>query len=435
MNSICIDGYNLALTKGSGIATYGRNLLPNLRGIGLGTQALYGPAHHHSENDVANEVALADAERLSARANKVERYQRTLLSRFGRTARPIMPGDEVIWAERPGGRPDVDYFWGARDLFHIANRSFDVYGAFTPVSFQPTAAAPRPTVINWTTTLPMYARGALNVYTIHDLIPLRLPHSTADNKEAYFALCKEIARRADHIIAVSETTRSDVIRLLGVDPSRITNTYQSVAIPPEFSERSDKDVQRELEGIFDLGWKDYFLFFGAIEPKKNLGRIVEAYLASGVETPLVIVGGRAWLEGAETQLLSEVMRDGGPPSRRIRQYDFLSRQVLISLIRGAKATLFPSLYEGFGLPVLESMLMGTPVLTSTAGSLPEVAGDAALMVDPYDVQAITSGIQALDADEGLRNELVVKGRARAVLYDETAYRARLTEVYRGLGVV
>ena len=102
---------------------------------------------------------------------------------------------------------------------------------------------------------------------------------------------------------------------------------------------------------------------------------------------------------------------------------------LVSLIRGAKATLFPSLYEGFGLPVLESMMLGTPVLTSNAGSLPEVAGDAALVVDPYDTQAIKRGIQALDSDADLRADLIARGRAQAALFSPKLYQDRLAGFY------
>ncbi len=171
-----------------------------------------------------------------------------------------------------------------------------------------------------------------------------------------------------------------------------------------------------------------------MEPKKNLGRIVEAYLASGVTTPLVIVGGRAWLDEGETALLNQVMRDGGPSAQRIRRYDYMPFSLLISLIRGAKATLFPSLYEGFGLPVLELMALSTAVLTSTGGSLPEVAGDAAISVDPYDVQAMTRGLRALDADEDLRADLVRSGTAQAARFSVEAYRDRLAQMYRRVGL-
>lgn len=433
MSSICIDGFNLALAKGSGIATYGRNLLTNARAIGHGTQVLYGPPSGRKKNAVVNEALLVDADRPARKAKKSERFQRTLTSRFGRTAHPILPSGEVIWPSRGGGRPEADYFWAAGDLYHYANRAFAAYRTDTPVSFAATDQARAPDVMHWTVGLPLHAKGAANIYTIHDLIPLRLPHTTMDDKDVFLDLCRTVARRADHIAVVSETTRQDVIRILGVAEDRVTNTYQAVSLPPKLTGRSQAEVALELEGVFNLGWKSYFLHFGAIEPKKNLGRIVEAYLASGVTSPLILIGGRAWLDEPETALLRQVKADGGPSADRIRQYDYMPFSMLISLIRGAKATLFPSLYEGFGLPVLESMALDTAVLTSTGGSLPEVAGEAALSVDPYDVQALTRGIQALDADEALRGALVEKGRLQAAKFSPEAYQARLRELYAKVG--
>ena len=432
--TICVDGFNISLAKGSGIATYGRNLLSTIAELGMNGQVLYGPSAKRSPNNMLNEAALVDADRPGPRFKKIDRFRRTLTSRFGRTAWPIKPGDEIIWPTRAGGKPDAQAYWAAHDLFHIANRSFNAYRKETPVGFDVSADVARPDLMHWTATLPLYARGVPNVYTIHDLIPLRLPHTTLDDKPAYLELCKTVARRADHIAVVSETTRQDVMRLLNVSADRITNTYQAVHLPAALTSRTEADVTIELEGVFNLGWKGYFLHFGAIEPKKNLGRIVEAYLASGLETPLIIVGGRAWLDEGETALMNQVIQENGPSGQRIRRYEFMPFSLLISLIRGAKATLFPSLYEGFGLPVLESMALSTAVLTSTGGSLPEVAGDAAISVDPYDVQAMTRGLRALDADEALRDDLVRRGLTQAAKFSVEAYQGRLSAMYGRLGL-
>ena len=432
--TICVDGFNIALAKGSGIATYGRNLLSSISRLGMDGQVLYGPGAKRSKSNVVNEAVLVDADRPGKKVKRFERFQRTLTSRFGQTVWPITPSGEVVWPSRGGGRPEATAYWAAQDLFQIANRSFEVYGTETPVVFDASDAVRKPDAMHWTATVPLHARDVPNIYTIHDLIPLRLPHTTTDDKAAYMAMCKGIARRADHIAVVSETTRQDVIRLLDVSEDRVTNTYQAVHLPTELTSRSQADVTIELEGVFNLGWKEYFLHFGAIEPKKNLGRIVEAYLASGLETPLVIVGGRAWLDEGETALMNQVMRDGGPSAQRIRRYEFMPFSLLLSLIRGARATLFPSLYEGFGLPVLESMALSTAVLTSTGGALPEVAGDAAISVDPYDVQAMTRGLRALDADEALRDDLVRRGLTQAAKFSVEAYEGRLAQMYGRLGL-
>ncbi|WP_428153214.1 glycosyltransferase family 4 protein [Brevundimonas sp.] len=432
VSAICIDGFNLALPKGSGIATYSRNLLTAFEDIGISGQVLYGPPAKDSRK--ISEVTLADAHREPAKGKKLDRFKKTAMSQFGRSAYPIVPSDDVIWSSRGGGRPPADCFWAAGNLFHYAHRCFQAYGQVTPVSFAENEGPARPDAVQWTATLPLYAKSAANIYTIHDLIPLRLPHTTMEDKQRYLRMCEFIAKKADHISVVSETTKNDVIKLLGVSADRITNTYQSVSIPHSILSRSAAQVALEVEGVFDLGWKEYFLYFGAIEPKKNVGRIVEAYLASGVERPLVIVGGRAWLEEGEVALLDQVQRDGTRAGKRIRRYDYMPYSMLVSLIRGARATLFPSLYEGFGLPVLESMLLDTAVLTSTGGALPEVAGDAAMMVDPYDVPAITRGIQALALDDDLVDDLVKRGLARAAAFSPQAHAERVRAMYAGLGL-
>jgi glycosyltransferase involved in cell wall biosynthesis len=227
--------------------------------------------------------------------------------------------------------------------------------------------------------------------------------------------------------------------MLGAPEEKVVNTYQSVEIPEALLQTPDAEVAAQLEAVFDLGWRDYYLYFGAIEPKKNVPRIIEAYLSSGVAAPLVIIGGRAWLKEQQDDLLYDhllersVLQNGVlKRADRVRRFEYMPFRLLVRLIRGARATLFPSLYEGFGLPVLESMLLGTPVLTSKEGSLPEVAGDAALLVDPYDVDAIRDGIRRLDADEALRNELTTRGRGQAQKFSPERYRERLAEAYRPL---
>lgn len=221
--------------------------------------------------------------------------------------------------------------------------------------------------------------------------------------------------------------------MLGVPEDRVTNTYQAVSLPLALVNRPQAEVETELEAAFGLEWGAYFLHFGAVEPKKNLGRVVEAYLASGVSTPLVVVGGPGWMSDPETALLKQAQSVHGAACR-IHQYEYMSYSMLVSLIRGTKGVLFPSLYEGFGLPVLEAMSLGAPVLTSDQGSLPEIAGDAALQVNPYDVHAISQGIRMLDADADWRAEAARRGLMQAVKFSQTAYREKLRDLYAKVGV-
>jgi len=429
MPSVCIDGFNLALPKGSGIATYGRNLLESCNTLGFETSVLYGPAAARTESNTSNLAAIADRPPPRSRIDKAARWRRTLLTRLGKRAFPVQVDDTVTWREGPSETPPVDLFWSSRDLFSLANRAFQKYGTITPVSFDRSRDARAPEIIHWTCPLPLHARGLINVVTIHDLIPLKLPHTTTDDASTYFRMCKQAVTRADHIITVSEKTRQDVIELLDVPETRVTNTYQSVNIE---SEKDDSDAILDVEKILGLEWKSYFLYFGAVEPKKNIARIIEAYLTSNVERPLIIVGGNGWLNEDENALIEQLHQSSHDRASRVKRFPYMPQHLLMSLIRGSRGVLFPSLYEGFGLPVLEAMSLGAPVLTSNAGSLPEVAGDAAIIVDPYQTTAIRDGIRQLDTDAGLRAELATLGRSQALRFSRSAYQKRLSDLYSRL---
>lgn len=434
-SAICIDGFNLIRPKGTGIATYSRNLLYTAHSLGFETGALFGPRLPAHTLEGFESVTLLDAQQPETSLRIQQRVARTfstLTSPLGRKARSFLPSDDVIWPGGDAERPSIDRCWSAQNLFQHAHRAFKQHHRSTPVAFDRSTSV-APAVMHWTTLLPLHARSVPNVYTIHDLIPLRLPYTTLSNKTLFLDLCREVARRADHIAVVSEATRRDVVRMLGVSEDRVTNTYQTVSLPTSLLTRPQKDVEIELEAAFGLEWGGYFLHFGALEPKKNLGRVVEAYLASGVPTPLVVAGAPGWMSDDETALLKQTQKVHRDNSR-LRLLNYTPYPLLVSLIRGAKGVLFPSLYEGFGLPVLEAMSLGAPVLTSDQGSLPEVAGSAALQVDPYDVQAIMHGIRRIDADGDWRTHASNEGRLQAAKFSQDAYRERLQSIYAKVGV-
>lgn len=426
MITACIDGWNLALPHGSGIATYGHTLLQSLRDMRVDGQVLYGPATARHPSALMNEAALVNSGGTARRKAGWDRAASTLLSRFGCTAYSVSPSGQIVWPTLGMRQPAASSYWASRDLFNLANRAFQHYGTFTPVRFAPESTGIRsPDVMHWTCPLPLHAPQAANVLTIHDIIPLKLPHTTTDRKDAYFRMVREACDRADHIASVSETTKADLVRFLGVNEEKITVTYQPI-LPPELGERETDAAW--LKDTLGLDWDGYFIFYGAVEPKKNLGRIVEAFLDARTVAPLVVVGGRSWLSEHETGLLDAALSYGVSP--RILKLDYLPRSSLERVLRGSRGTLFPSLYEGFGLPVLESMALGSPVLTSRGGAVEEVAGDAAILVDPYDVDDIRRGIEQLDHDEQLRQSLRFKGRSRAESFTPEAYQRRLELIYR-----
>jgi glycosyltransferase involved in cell wall biosynthesis len=419
-----IDGFSLSLSQGTGIATYSRNLAICLRNAEQKTAVLYGRPIPASAPPLLKEVGLYDEEtdRPSTRLQEVLLSVSRLTSpTLTYSAYEIPLNGAVIDQQVRHRVPEGIRAWNVSNLYKRAERQFAIWRQFTTVrSDDP------PRLMHWTYPLPVHMRGTRNIYTLHDLVPLRLPYTTLDHKRRYFHMVKHIAETADHISTVSECSKRDIINLLGVPEHKVTNTYQAVHIPESMRMTSDQEVAAEIQNVFGLKHRGYWLFYGALEPKKNVGRIVQAYLASGVPEPLILVGPNAW--GTETKNLVKDIEDGAY-GRKILRFNYVPFATLVSLIRGAKATVFPSLYEGFGLPVLESMLLGTPVISSNTSSIPEVAGNAALLVDPYDVLQIKAAFLALSANHELRGELVAKGHKQCNSFSIEKFTQRLLGLY------
>ena len=320
-------------------------------------------------------------------------------------ATPVV-GRAARWAAAawPGSAQAVPADGGhaAMDVFRIAQVHFDLWRRVRPVR----AVAP-PDVMHWTYPLPLRLVGRPNVYTVHDLIPLLHQELTGINGARMRRMLQAILRHAAHVVTVSEATREEIIAQLGVAPGHVTNTGQAVDVtgadtaPPQ-----------------GLTPGTYWLHVGAVERRKNIRRLVAAWRASGTAHALVLAGPDGW--NAVEQLA------GAPPVRRI---PWLPRPELLALIRGARGLLMPSLAEGFGLPVAEAMALGTPVLTSNRGALAEVAGGAAVLIDPEDTGAIVQGLMALDHDADLRGRLAALGLIEARRFGRDAYAGRMRAMY------
>jgi glycosyltransferase involved in cell wall biosynthesis len=369
---VAIDGRMLAWSHGAGVAVYAHTLVRCLRDGGF-------------EGAVLSEGA--------ERVSRLARWRRAL-GREARYARAV-PGQ--------GGEPPG---WQAADLFREAQVFFNLHGRLMPV-----ACDRPPAVMHWTYPVPLYMVGARNLYTVHDLVPLKAPQLTRIAPRRHRRLLRRIAEKADQIVAVSETVRAELIEAFGLARERVVNTYQ--AVEPQIPPAPARGGVLRPDG--------YFLFCGAAEPRKNLLRLVEAHALSGVSQPLVIVGPRVpGCERLEAKLRAApgVVRIGWRP-----------RAEIVSLIRGCRALLYPSLAEGFGLPIAEAMSFGAPVLTSARGACAEVAGEAGWLVDPEDVAQIAKGVRALACDAELRERLRAAGSVRAGLFTPEAYVARLGRLY------
>ena len=256
------------------------------------------------------------------------------------------------------------------------------------------------------------------VVTFHDVTFLLLPSRYPPVRRLYMAgVTRAAARVADAIVTPSRTVQRDVTGRLGVPAERV------VAIPeaagPQFMPIEDERTLARVRQQHQLPSR-YILSVGSLEPGKNRARLIEAYArlcSEGVECPLVIVGQPAWRYEGDHELVRQLGLDG-----LVRFLGYVPDDDLPVLYSAATFLAFPSLYEGFGLPVLEAMACGTPVVTSDISAPAEVAGNAALLVDPYDVSALAQAMGRLLSDASLRAELSMRGleRARQFSWQRTA---------------
>ena len=420
---IGIDGYNLAMPKGTGVATYGFNLALALRGAGHKIDGIFGLDVGRAPE--GREVGFFDMLGRERKTLKKHVRHAALRSFLGVKLHEVPLSGRVERRGFADRLPDFDRIFTSGLLFEAAQLCFQLTRKFLTVSMPDP-----PEIMHWTYPVPIRMAGARNIYTLHDLVPLRMPYATLDEKGLYRQTIKGCIAAADAICTVSESSRRDIIDTFEVTPSKVVNTYQSSPVPDEILSTNAVDDAGIIQGLFSLDAKGYFLFFGALDPKKNLPRIIEAYLTSHSETPLVIVGARDWgMSGERNALGSGVRVYGHQASGRILQLDYMPRALLCRLIRNAKAVIFPSLYEGFGLPVLEAIQLGTPVITSNVSSLPEVAGEAGLQVNPYDVREIASAIKRIDSDSELVENLRQAGKVQAALFTQDSYQVRLEKLY------
>ncbi len=235
------------------------------------------------------------------------------------------------------------------------------------------------------------------VSTFHDLFVMTGEYSSADFRARFTEQARRAASNSDLIIAVSEFTATQVNALLGVPRSRIR------VVPHGVRRVTDKDSSEREKSL---------LFVGALQVRKNIIRLVEAFEQLPGEWTLTLAGAATGFGIRE--ILNRIHTSRA--SKRIRLTGYVTSEELDALYARASIFAFPSLDEGFGIPVLEAMARGIPVVTSNRSALPEVTGDAALLVDPYDTEEIAAALRRLAEDSGLRDALAAAGRSRATMF-------------------
>lgn len=271
-------------------------------------------------------------------------------------------------------------------------------------------------------------RQARTIVTVHDLSFLRFPEYAAKSLVAYLsAVVPRSLQRADLILADSQWTKKDLVAMLGMPEGKIRVVPAGVG--PEYQVITDVEMLREVRQKYQLPER-FILHVGTLEPRKNLPRLIEAFamlLPHEPDLKLVLVGGKGWLYEAifatveRLRLAEKVVFPG-----------YVAEADLPAVYNLAAVFAYPSIYEGFGLPPLEAMACGVPVVCSNRSSLPEIVGDAALHIEPDDVQALAEALYSALGDPTLRQELLQRGRERARLFTWPAAAQQLLEAYQSL---
>lgn len=248
-----------------------------------------------------------------------------------------------------------------------------------------------------------------SVVTFHDMTFFLYPQLHTRSKRFFFPIVIRVsARKADALIAISESTRQDSIRLLNIPPQQITTTQ--LGVTKDFRPVSDPVIRAEVRQKYKLP-EEYILYVGLVEPRKNLPLLIKSFKAlveRGVHHQLVIVGRFGWMY---QEVLQQIEALG--VKEKVHFTGYLPSQDLPMVYNLASVFVYPTLYEGFGLPALEAMACGTPVITSEISSLPEIVGDAGLLVPPGDERALSEAIFETLSSHTLQKQLAMKGIQRA----------------------
>ncbi|QOT70729.1 glycosyltransferase family 4 protein [Sphingobium fuliginis] len=315
---------------------------------------------------------------------------------------------KLLAAARPWSRVAFfsDQGFYVRDVFREAQVFFNMHKRPMPI-----ALPGRPGIMHWSYPLPLQIRGWRNLYTVHDVMPLDPGIPSPVDGARLRTMLNALRDTGGEFVTVSDTARSQIISQMGWPMHMVATCHQAA------------DISGARQGALpeSLCEGDYLLYVGAVEARKNLLRLLEAYHASGSPTPLVISGPDgldAAAVDARIRMTPGAIRLGLQPRDRVLQ-----------LIAGARALILVSLAEGFGLPVAEAMALGTPVISADVPALAEVGGGATLLVDPLNIAALRDGLIAIDSDPLLRDRLSRLGAKRAQHFALEPYAQRLLKLY------
>lgn len=374
MATIAID-YTPAYEQGGGIGRLVRDLISELQTI---------PSPHQYKLFVSGFTPSKPLESLPANFSwKTTRITPKWLARIWQRVQLPIP---------------IDYFVGDINLYHATDF-----------------------------VLPPLRNNTRSIVTVHDLSFVRVPDAASPPLKAYLDIVvPRSVERADYVTADSQATKDDLQNIYGISGEKIEVLYSGVH--QRYFQSYHSDVfPMTMRSKYALPDRPYIFTIGTVQPRKNYSRLIRAIKQlrqQSYDIGLVIAGGKGWLEDEMYQTIEQTqMQD------YVHLIGFADEDDLPALYHHAECVAFPSLYEGFGFPVLEGMASGTPVVTSNISSLPEVAGDAALLVNPLNVEEIASAIQRILDDSNLRQQLIKRGNKQARKFTWEQSARQLLQIY------
>jgi glycosyltransferase involved in cell wall biosynthesis len=286
-----------------------------------------------------------------------------------------------------------------------------------------------PDIVHGTDHFVYPCRHSLRVMTIHDLTFIKYPNYATSIVKSYSNRVKQCLKWTDLIITFSQNTKKDIVSFLNFNPDRIFVTPQASRYSPNYlSPERLEQLKKENQYDFD---RPYILFVSKLEPRKNILTLIEAFNSLKknykIEHQLILIGQKGWKYEPIINAIAT-----SPHTDSIHHLDYLSDELVALFYSQADVFVYPSYYEGFGLPVLEAMTLGAPVITSNTSSLPEVAGDAAIPIDPHDSSELAGAILKVISNSQLRQNLIEKGKERAKLFSWEKTAIETLKAYRTL---
>ena len=373
---VWLDGRNVGRQHGTGVHYYALNHRSSLENIGISTKWLL-----ENTDNTPPKAAIC-------------RFFQALC------ARPPHIGEDSF--QSPWGTAHL-----AHDLYRLAHIHYRYHRKILRLS----PKAP-PDIMHWTYPLPILIRGCRNIVTVHDLIPLTNPELTTINSHLFRSLMQDLIDHDTYFVTVSETTRQQMLSIFSMPQERITTLYQ----PIEFSTNTIQKIQTSPQ----IAPPNSFIFYGRIERRKNIERLITAHKLSKSNTPLVLIG---------PKVDKYHMLDLQKINNKVIHLPWSNRFSLLRTLSEAKALLFPSLAEGFGLPIIEAMALGVPVLTSRGGATEEIAGKAALLCNPSHTSSLLEKIIQIETmSSQQRQKMIEKGLIISKNFNKLSYQKRYSKL-------